>query len=300
QLVDVNIAESDLNNFYPLGKSNNPPIKIEFTSFLKKAAILKNARNLRGTRISIANDLTIKQRHENSILRRHLNLAKGNKENDCYIRGNRLHVDGKIYTAEELENQEEIGKNTTEKPQSAPGTPIATTNRELQKQTTKPQQTTKNIQQKINTPTEGNSKEDIVYKLVPELFLREMTRRKQFYHQYPQIASRMSPEERGEDTERTIFNPQDCISLSIEYVSCGECGKKDDIMIGVGVIKGRPISLINQRIQYFLQDGIKKKYRFGEQFTKRSNCKKNGIVNPFVELKVRDTQMAPNLKLELE
>ncbi|XP_018570864.1 polycomb group protein Psc-like [Anoplophora glabripennis] len=61
--------------------------------------------------------------------------------------------------------------------------------------------------------------QDIVYKLVPELFLKEMTRRKLFYQQYPQIAVRVSPEERGEDTERTIFNPKDCISLSMEYVS---------------------------------------------------------------------------------
>ncbi|CAG9853545.1 unnamed protein product [Phyllotreta striolata] len=61
--------------------------------------------------------------------------------------------------------------------------------------------------------------QDIVYKLVPELFLREMSRRKQYYQQYPQIAAKVSPEERGEDTERTIFNPQDCISLSLEYVS---------------------------------------------------------------------------------
>lgn len=60
--------------------------------------------------------------------------------------------------------------------------------------------------------------QDIVYKLVPELFLREMTNRKLFYQQYPQIAARVTPEERGEDTERTIFNPKDCISLSMEYV----------------------------------------------------------------------------------
>lgn len=45
-----------------------------------------------------------------------------------------------------------------------------------------------------------------------------MTRRKLFYQQYPKIAARLTPEERGEDTERTIFNPQDCISLSMEYV----------------------------------------------------------------------------------
>ncbi|VEN47614.1 unnamed protein product [Callosobruchus maculatus] len=61
--------------------------------------------------------------------------------------------------------------------------------------------------------------QDVVYKLVPELFLREMTRRRLHYQQYPEIAARVSPEERGEDTERTIFNPQDCISLSLEFIS---------------------------------------------------------------------------------
>lgn len=159
KLVDVNIAESDLNNVYPLGKTNNPPIKIEFTSFLKKAEIFKNARNLRGTRISIARDLTIKQRHEYNILRKHLNLAKGNKENNCYIRGNQLYVDGKRYTAEELEGQEETESDTIEKPQSAPSTPIRKeTQKEAPKQSTKTQQTNINTLQKNNTPTEITSK----------------------------------------------------------------------------------------------------------------------------------------------
>ncbi|XP_066257669.1 polycomb group protein Psc-like [Euwallacea similis] len=60
--------------------------------------------------------------------------------------------------------------------------------------------------------------QDIVYKLVPELFLREMVRRKEFYRDHPQIAGKVSPEGRGEDTERTIFNPQEMISLSMEYI----------------------------------------------------------------------------------
>lgn len=60
--------------------------------------------------------------------------------------------------------------------------------------------------------------QDIVYKLVPELFSLEMMRRKGFYKDHPQIAARVSPEERGEDTERTIFNPQEMISLSLEYI----------------------------------------------------------------------------------
>ncbi|EFA12864.2 polycomb group protein Psc isoform X1 [Tribolium castaneum] len=61
--------------------------------------------------------------------------------------------------------------------------------------------------------------QDIVYKLVPGLFVNEMYRRKEFYQNRPGLAPKVSPEERGEDTERTIFNPQDAISLSIEYIS---------------------------------------------------------------------------------
>lgn len=60
--------------------------------------------------------------------------------------------------------------------------------------------------------------QDIVYKLVPELFVKEMHRRKLFYQNHPNLTRKVSPEQRGEDTERTIFNPQDAISLSIEYI----------------------------------------------------------------------------------
>ncbi|KAF2882009.1 hypothetical protein ILUMI_24157 [Ignelater luminosus] len=61
--------------------------------------------------------------------------------------------------------------------------------------------------------------QDIVYKLVPELFLNEMTRRQHVYQNHPELAAKVTPEERGEDIERTIFNPRDMISLSIEYIS---------------------------------------------------------------------------------
>lgn len=60
--------------------------------------------------------------------------------------------------------------------------------------------------------------QDVVYKLVPGLFIKEMQRRKEFYQRRPELAPKVSPEERGEDTERTIFNSQDAISLSIEYI----------------------------------------------------------------------------------
>lgn len=58
--------------------------------------------------------------------------------------------------------------------------------------------------------------QDIVYKLVPGLFEREMERRRMFYEKHPKAAALASPEQRGEDMERLIFSPDDKISLSLE------------------------------------------------------------------------------------
>lgn len=59
--------------------------------------------------------------------------------------------------------------------------------------------------------------QDIVYKLVPGLFQKEMERRQQFYASRPGPAASATPEQRGEDTERVIFSPEDVISFSLEY-----------------------------------------------------------------------------------
>lgn len=59
--------------------------------------------------------------------------------------------------------------------------------------------------------------QDIVYKLVPGLFQKEMERRRSFYASRPGPAATATPEQRGEDTERIIFSPEDVISFSLEY-----------------------------------------------------------------------------------
>lgn len=59
--------------------------------------------------------------------------------------------------------------------------------------------------------------QDIVYKLVPGLFQKEMERRQHFYSSRPGPAATATPEQRGEDTERIIFSPEDVISFSLEY-----------------------------------------------------------------------------------
>lgn len=135
RLIDVNISLSDLNNFYPLGKEEYCPLKVEFISYIKKASILKNSNKLKGTNIYIANDLTQKQRNENKILRKHLYLAKQEGKSSCYIKRNKLHVDNEIYTPQELENCEEAETTHLEKPNSAPETPTVQTlsNREERK-----------------------------------------------------------------------------------------------------------------------------------------------------------------------
>lgn len=119
QLLDVKLTETEINNIYTLGKTENSPIKLELISYLKKREILGNCRKLKGTKTYITNDLTEKQREEVKILRTHLHQAKAHTDKKSYIKGNRLFVDNIAYTAEELlYNEHPKAKNN-----SAPLTP---------------------------------------------------------------------------------------------------------------------------------------------------------------------------------
>ncbi|KAG5870411.1 hypothetical protein JTB14_038160 [Gonioctena quinquepunctata] len=74
---------------------------------------------LRAKQISIAQDFTQQQREEQNIMRKHLFMANQEKSNECYIRANKLVVNGGACNAEEL--QETNDNHTTQK--SAPATP---------------------------------------------------------------------------------------------------------------------------------------------------------------------------------
>ncbi|KYM76894.1 Polycomb group protein Psc [Atta colombica] len=64
--------------------------------------------------------------------------------------------------------------------------------------------------------------QDIVYKLVPGLYHREMLKRREFYKKHSEHANLATPEQRGEDVSgRLIFNPEDVVSLSLEYLPYG-------------------------------------------------------------------------------
>ncbi|KZC10446.1 Polycomb group protein Psc [Dufourea novaeangliae] len=64
--------------------------------------------------------------------------------------------------------------------------------------------------------------QDIVYKLVPGLYHKEMRKRREFYRKHPEHADFATPEQRGEDVSgRLIFAPEDAVSLSLEYIPPG-------------------------------------------------------------------------------
>lgn len=104
-LIRVDISVNDINNFYPLNSTTNNALKIEFTSFWKKLKVLGNCKYLKGTSVTVVNDLTFEQRRDQKVLRHHLAIAR--KENKIsYIRSEKLFIGNKVYTVEDLKIQE--------------------------------------------------------------------------------------------------------------------------------------------------------------------------------------------------
>lgn len=107
-LLNLNIAISDVNNIYKIGKTERSPIIVEFISYLKKIEIFQNPEKLRAlksTNIAISNDLCEKDRNDRKILLRYYKKAKDDKQ-DVKIRGNKLELNSRLYTIRELEDHE--------------------------------------------------------------------------------------------------------------------------------------------------------------------------------------------------
>lgn len=72
-----------------------------------------------------------------------------------------------------------------------------------------------------------NTLQDIVYKVVPGLYQKEMKKRRDFYEKHPGPDANVScPEDRGvvDSSSRLIFSPDDTISISLEYCA----GKQEE------------------------------------------------------------------------
>ncbi|KAG5882036.1 hypothetical protein JTB14_003434 [Gonioctena quinquepunctata] len=106
-----------MNDIYPLEKTESCPITTKFISHYTKKIVLQSCNKLRGKQISIAQDFTQQQRAKNS--EKHIFLGKQENSNECYVRGNKLVVNGVACNAEEL--QETNDNHNTQR--SAPATP---------------------------------------------------------------------------------------------------------------------------------------------------------------------------------
>lgn len=88
QLMHVEINCSDISDIYYVSKkaAERSVIVVKFVSFFKKLEVLKNLRQLKGSSVSISQDLTSKQRVVNAPLVRHLRAAR-QKKYPAFIKG---------------------------------------------------------------------------------------------------------------------------------------------------------------------------------------------------------------------
>lgn len=131
-ILHINIDQSHINDIYKVGKKN--VIVLEFLSNLTKGEIFKNIKNLKGTGISIANDLCKEDQQERQILYHNLRSAKNNNL-PAYVKQGKLYVNGEQYTVEQLKKNslqfpEEVEVILSPRSLSAPPTPNIREHRE--------------------------------------------------------------------------------------------------------------------------------------------------------------------------
>lgn len=131
-LLKVELHKIELNNLFRIGKKQQTtrPILVSFISYLKKQEILRNCKHLKGTNISISEDLIEEDRQNRKILIEYLKEAKQQKKRTT-IKGNRLKIEETEYTIEDLRNKKHLEKfknypspEITRKASSEPTTPL--------------------------------------------------------------------------------------------------------------------------------------------------------------------------------
>ena len=139
-LLGIRIKEEEINNIYTVGKSQNPPIVLEFVSFLKKNSLFhdkEKLKNLKQHGITITNDLCFEDREEQKTLRNHLKEARA-QNYEATIKNYKLYINNEPYTVEDLKkiekqtdidtNSEETIDDTEKKEQKTEGlTPVGAT-----------------------------------------------------------------------------------------------------------------------------------------------------------------------------
>lgn len=103
-LLKITIDSTDIIDLHSLGNETTSPLKVELLSYSKKQRILSQGYQLKGTEIKIAHDLTQAQREDFTVLKKYLVQARNNNKKAA-IKGQRLIIEGKSYTANQLRTE---------------------------------------------------------------------------------------------------------------------------------------------------------------------------------------------------
>lgn len=112
-LLDLRLNIGDINNVYRVSKNLKSPILVEFLTYHKKLEVYKNKdklRSLKEVNVGIANDLCLEDRRDQKILRKTLRLCR-EKSIPARIKGNKIEIDGKWYSPQELEEADSSGSD---------------------------------------------------------------------------------------------------------------------------------------------------------------------------------------------
>lgn len=118
--VSTNVSKSEISVCYRFGKNSenkHRPIAVKFVTLHKKQEIFSNCHHLKGSDISISNDLTKEEREAQKVLRKHLKEAR-DQGLDAKIKKNLLYIDGSSYTVDQLKEAEKdkYSEEKTEQP----------------------------------------------------------------------------------------------------------------------------------------------------------------------------------------
>lgn len=159
ELFSLQINISDLNNVYKIGKGTVPPIVVEFVSYLKKIEIFNQPdklKNLKGTGISISNDMCQEDRVIQKTLRKHLKKAR-EENKQARIKGEKLEIENVWYSVKDLEaSDSEYYSETETQNDSESENEVLITNETTQKQS---KNRTRRVIGKTTHETEKDRKE---------------------------------------------------------------------------------------------------------------------------------------------
>lgn len=117
-IMQIPLEMSELNRVIRLGKKGNEngPVLVTFVSYIKRLQVLKNAAKLKGSNITVSEDLSLEDRERRKFLVT-LNKVLREKNHTCSIKRKGLMINGKFHGIEQLRTAEQDGTLLVDQPQ---------------------------------------------------------------------------------------------------------------------------------------------------------------------------------------